>query len=113
MSQTPLHDWLLPRLAALLAQAREAGFEADAVVAVATDLLARPRFNNAVPAPTAADAADPGQPEGAGQGIDPAGTDGFGPDGFGTAARGPEPSLEPTLGTPRRAATHLRRGSRW
>ncbi len=38
MSVTPLHDWLRPRLNAVLREAAGAGFEREAVLAVLTDL---------------------------------------------------------------------------
>ncbi len=39
MSETPLHDWLWPRLQALLRAAEAAGFQRDAAVAVLVDQL--------------------------------------------------------------------------
>lgn len=47
MSDTPIHDWLRPRLAELVRRAELAGFERDAVVAVLTDLITAPPFNRA------------------------------------------------------------------
>jgi hypothetical protein len=44
MSQTPLHDWLRPRLDRLLAEAGNAGFEREAVLAVLTDLATSPGY---------------------------------------------------------------------
>jgi len=45
MSETPLHDWLRPRLTELIRQAERAGFKRDAVIAVLTDLITAPPFN--------------------------------------------------------------------
>jgi hypothetical protein len=39
MSQTPLHDWLRPRLDQLLCDAAAAGFERDVVLVVINDLV--------------------------------------------------------------------------
>jgi hypothetical protein len=39
MAETPLHDWLSPRLAALVREAEAAGFAREAVVAVLIDLV--------------------------------------------------------------------------
>jgi hypothetical protein len=44
---TPLHDWLLPRLLALVRAAEQADFNRAAVVAVITDLITMPPFNGA------------------------------------------------------------------
>lgn len=49
MSATPLHDWLMPRLEALLEDARRAGFERQTAVAVVIDLIESPRFNKPAP----------------------------------------------------------------
>jgi hypothetical protein len=49
MSDTPLHDWLRPRLAELVRQAERAGFDRDAVVAVLTDLVTTPPYNRSAP----------------------------------------------------------------
>jgi hypothetical protein len=38
MTQTPVHDWLLPRLEQLIADGAAAGFEREAVLAVLVDL---------------------------------------------------------------------------
>jgi hypothetical protein len=43
--KTPLHDWLQPRLEAVLQQALAAGFQRDAVIAVLTDLVTAPPLN--------------------------------------------------------------------
>lgn len=45
MSETPVHEWLRPRLAELVRQAEEAGFTRDTVIAVITDLITAPPFN--------------------------------------------------------------------
>jgi hypothetical protein len=45
MSETPVHDWLRPRLAELVRQAERAGFAKDTVIAVITDLITAPPFN--------------------------------------------------------------------
>jgi len=39
MSQTPLHDWLWPRVETLLHEAETAGFARDAALAVLLDLI--------------------------------------------------------------------------
>jgi hypothetical protein len=44
---TPMHDWLLPRLLSLVRDAEQAGFDRAAVVAVITDLITTPPFNDA------------------------------------------------------------------
>lgn len=46
---TPIHEWVLPRLAALVRDGESAGFDRSAVVAVITDLITAPPFNDAVP----------------------------------------------------------------
>jgi hypothetical protein len=46
-SNTPVHDWLRPRLAALVQQAERVGFAPEIVVAVITDLITAPPYNNA------------------------------------------------------------------
>ena len=50
---TPGHDFLLPRLTALVAEAETAGIARDVAVAVLTDLITGPGFNNAAPDPNA------------------------------------------------------------
>ncbi len=45
MSETPLHDWLRPRLTELIRQAVRAGFPRDTVIAVITDLITAPPFS--------------------------------------------------------------------
>jgi len=49
MSQTPLHDWMRPRLEHLLRDAVAAGFEREAALAVVTDLATAPEFDKAPP----------------------------------------------------------------
>jgi hypothetical protein len=45
---TPLHDWLSPRLAALVRDGELAGFERAAVVAVIIDIITSPPYDIAV-----------------------------------------------------------------
>jgi len=45
MTDTPVHDWLRPRLAVLIRQAERAGFARDTVIAVITNLITAPPFN--------------------------------------------------------------------
>jgi len=45
MNDTPAHDWLRPRLDELVQQAQQARFERQIVVAVLTDLITSPPFN--------------------------------------------------------------------
>jgi hypothetical protein len=45
MSDTPAHDWLRPRLAELVRQAELAGLERSTVIAILTDLITAPPFN--------------------------------------------------------------------
>ena len=42
---TPAHDWLRPRLNALLAEAQKAGFERETIVATVVDLVTAPPFD--------------------------------------------------------------------
>lgn len=51
-SRTPAHDWLRPRLSALLADAERAGFSPEAVVATIIDIVTAPPFDE----PTASEA---------------------------------------------------------
>lgn len=60
MSSVPVHDWLEPRLRALLAEGEAQGFAKDVLVAVATTII-NTDYNNAVPDPTSADDGDPGE----------------------------------------------------
>jgi hypothetical protein len=48
-SDTPIHDWLRPRLADLVQQAERAGFLREAVVAVIMDLMTAPPSDDAPP----------------------------------------------------------------
>ena len=48
-SDTPIHDWLRPRLADLVQQAERAGFLREAVVAVIMDLMTAPPYDDAPP----------------------------------------------------------------
>lgn len=50
-TSTPLHDWLRPRLAALVAEAVGRGFPPDAVVATLTDLAETEDFAASPPPP--------------------------------------------------------------
>jgi hypothetical protein len=43
---TPMHDWLLPRLVSLVRDAEQSGFDRAAIVAVITDLIEMPPFND-------------------------------------------------------------------
>jgi hypothetical protein len=43
---TPMHDWLLPRLMSLVRDGQQAGFDRAAIVAVITDLITMPPFND-------------------------------------------------------------------
>jgi hypothetical protein len=45
---TPVHDWVLPRLNALLAEAVANGMDREVVVAVITDIIEGPGYNDAV-----------------------------------------------------------------
>jgi hypothetical protein len=64
MTQTPLHDWLTPRLARLVADAVAAGFARDATVAVIVDLATGAPFDTA-PAPAEPEPLPQGVPEAA------------------------------------------------
>lgn len=59
-SRTPAHDYLMPRLDALVQEATAQGFARDVVVAVLIDLIMSPRFNDARPDPMADAPAQPG-----------------------------------------------------
>ena len=48
-SQSPVHDFLLPRLLTLLDEAVAMGTERDVAVAVMIDLVTSPRFDTAAP----------------------------------------------------------------
>jgi len=62
---TPVHDWILPRLDALLADGVKNGMDRQVLVAVITDIVEGPRYNDAVAreedAPPAAGLTDPRQ----------------------------------------------------
>jgi hypothetical protein len=49
MNDTPAHDWLRPRLSELVRQGVLAGFDRQTVVAVITDLITAPPFNEPSP----------------------------------------------------------------
>jgi hypothetical protein len=53
MSTTQVHDWMRPRLARLLADARTAGIPYDVAVAVLIDLATSETFNPPDPGPRA------------------------------------------------------------
>jgi hypothetical protein len=40
MSETPVHDWIMPRLRRLVAEGIQAGFDPLTVTAVITDIIA-------------------------------------------------------------------------
>jgi hypothetical protein len=44
---TPVHDWVKPRLDALVAEAMKNGMERDVIVAVLTDIVEGPGYNRA------------------------------------------------------------------
>ncbi len=44
-NDTPVHDWLRPRLGELVRQAESAGFLRETVIAVLTDLITAPPFS--------------------------------------------------------------------
>ncbi len=52
-SDTPGHDFLLPRLTELVRQAEANGIGREVAVAVLTDLITGPQFNDALPDPAA------------------------------------------------------------
>jgi hypothetical protein len=58
-SNAPAHDFLLPRLTALVNEAVGRGFTRDVAVAVMIDLVTSPRFDTAAPAPTDDSAPNP------------------------------------------------------
>jgi hypothetical protein len=47
---TPIHEWVMPRLVSLLRDAENAGIDRATVVAVITDLITSPPFNDTPPA---------------------------------------------------------------
>ncbi len=48
MPTTPVRDWILPRLDALIAEAVTNGMDRQVVVAVITDIVEGPSYNEAV-----------------------------------------------------------------
>ncbi|GAB0114042.1 hypothetical protein [Acidisoma sp. C75] len=48
MATTPVHDWLKPRLDALVEEGLKQGMARDVLVAVITDIVAGPGYNRAV-----------------------------------------------------------------
>ena len=58
-SATPAHDFLLPRLTALITEAQAQGIAPDVAAAVLTDLVTGPQFNTAAPDPMADSAPHP------------------------------------------------------
>jgi hypothetical protein len=63
MTDSPPHDWFRPKLAALVAEAEQAGIARDVSVAVITDLINGPCFNTAAPAANEDWNRDIGEPE--------------------------------------------------
>ena len=51
MTETPLHDWLKPRLQRLVDDAIAAGFDPMTVTAVLTDILASTNLDHQPPTP--------------------------------------------------------------
>jgi hypothetical protein len=49
VTNTPAHDWFLPKLTALIAAAEAAGIARDVAVAVMSDIIDSPDFNTALP----------------------------------------------------------------
>jgi hypothetical protein len=47
MPTTPVHDWIKPRLDALVEEAIKAGMARDVIVAVLTDIVEGPGYNRA------------------------------------------------------------------
>jgi len=45
---TPVHDWVLPRLDALIAEGVKNGLDRQVIVAVITDIIEGPRYSEAV-----------------------------------------------------------------
>jgi hypothetical protein len=48
MTETPIRDWMLPKLAALIVDAEAQGFNRDAIIAVITDIIEGPEYNTAI-----------------------------------------------------------------
>ena len=63
-SDTPGHDFLLPRLTELVRLAEAHGIGRDVAVAVLSDLITGPEFNDAVPEPGADSAPRPARDPG-------------------------------------------------
>jgi len=51
-SDTPIHDFVLPRISALVHEAVAQGFARDTIVAVVIDIITAPQFDTAAPKPT-------------------------------------------------------------
>jgi hypothetical protein len=51
MPTTPVHDWVLPRLDALIAEAVRDGMDRQTIVAVITDIVEGPSYNEAATQP--------------------------------------------------------------
>ena len=49
MTDVPIHDWLRPRLRALVNEAERAGFDRQVVIAVLIDEITGPGFNDLPP----------------------------------------------------------------
>ena len=49
MAETPVHDWVMPRLQALVDEAIAAGFDSLTVTAVITDILASTNLDHEPP----------------------------------------------------------------
>jgi hypothetical protein len=49
MTDLPVHDWLRPRLRALVGEAARAGFDRQTVIAILIDEITGPGFNNPRP----------------------------------------------------------------
>lgn len=56
---SPIHDFLLPRIAALVNEAVGQGMPRDATVAVLIDIVTSPAFDTALPDPHADDPVQP------------------------------------------------------
>lgn len=52
-SESPVRDFLMPRVTALVREAMATGAAPDVVVAVIIDIITSPRFNTAAPDPKA------------------------------------------------------------
>lgn len=58
-SETPVHDFLLPRITALVNEAMALGIQRDVAVVVLIDIVTAPRFNTAAPGADADAAPNP------------------------------------------------------